>query len=55
MSKLIGALNKHQSETENTINREVNELKMKIENYKEEVTQDMEKLGRKNQTETQNS
>jgi hypothetical protein len=28
---------------------------MKIENYKEEVTQDMEKLGRKNQTETQNS
>jgi hypothetical protein len=26
---LIGALNKHQSETENTINREINENKMK--------------------------
>jgi hypothetical protein len=28
--KLRGALNKHQSETENTINREINELKLKI-------------------------
>jgi hypothetical protein len=32
INELIGALNKHQSETENTINREMNELKMKIEN-----------------------
>jgi cell division protein FtsX len=30
MSELIAALNKHQTETENTINREINELKMKI-------------------------
>jgi acetolactate synthase small subunit len=41
INKLIGALNKHQSETENTINREINELKVKIENIKEEVTHDM--------------
>jgi polyhydroxyalkanoate synthesis regulator phasin len=27
INELIGALNKHQSETENTINREINELK----------------------------
>jgi cell division protein FtsX len=27
ISELIGALNKHQSETENTINREINKLK----------------------------
>jgi polyhydroxyalkanoate synthesis regulator phasin len=38
ISELIGALNKHQSETENTINRKVNELKMKIDNIKEKVT-----------------
>jgi hypothetical protein len=30
INKLMGALNKHQSKTENTINREINELKMKI-------------------------
>jgi acetolactate synthase small subunit len=41
INKLIGALNKNQSETENTINREINELKVKIENIKEEVTHDM--------------
>jgi acetolactate synthase small subunit len=29
INELIGALNKHQSETENTINREINELKTK--------------------------
>jgi hypothetical protein len=34
----MGALNKHQSETENTINTEKNELKAKIDNIKEEVT-----------------
>jgi hypothetical protein len=28
-SELIGALNKYQSETENTVNREINELRMK--------------------------
>jgi hypothetical protein len=26
INKIIGALNKHQSKTENTINREINEL-----------------------------
>jgi molecular chaperone DnaK (HSP70) len=38
INELLRALNKHQSETENTINRETNELKMKIDNIKEEVT-----------------
>jgi hypothetical protein len=35
INELIGDPNKHQSETENTINREINELKMKIDNIKE--------------------
>jgi hypothetical protein len=30
INALRGTLNKNQSETENTINREINELKMKI-------------------------
>jgi hypothetical protein len=47
INELIGALNKHQSETENTINTEINELKMKIENIKEQATQ--------NETDTQNT
>jgi uncharacterized protein Yka (UPF0111/DUF47 family) len=34
INELIGALNKHQSETENTISREINELSMKIDNIK---------------------
>jgi paraquat-inducible protein B len=38
INKLIGTLNKHQSEIENAINREINELKKKIDNIKEEVT-----------------
>jgi hypothetical protein len=33
-NKLIGVLNKHQSESENNISREINELKMKIQNIK---------------------
>jgi hypothetical protein len=52
---LIGALNKHQSETENTINREINELKMKIDNIKEEVIHDTENLRRKNETNTKHN
>jgi transketolase len=32
INELIGALNEHQSETENIINREINELRMKIDN-----------------------
>jgi polyhydroxyalkanoate synthesis regulator phasin len=47
INELIGALNTHQSETENTINREINELKIKIENIKEEVTHDMENVRKK--------
>jgi uncharacterized protein YukE len=34
IKELIGALNKHQSETKNTINREINELNWKIDNIK---------------------
>jgi hypothetical protein len=40
IKETIEALNKHQSETKNTINRELNELRLKIENIKEEVTYD---------------
>jgi polyhydroxyalkanoate synthesis regulator phasin len=53
INELIGALNKHQSETENNINREINELKAKIDNIKEEVTHNMENLRKKNETEIQ--
>jgi membrane-associated HD superfamily phosphohydrolase len=49
----IEALYKHQSETENTINREINEFRMKIHNIKEEVPHDMENLRKKNKTEMQ--
>jgi hypothetical protein len=41
VNEIIGTLKKHQTETENTINREINELKMKIDNIKEEVIYDM--------------
>jgi hypothetical protein len=47
INELIAALNKHQSETETTINREINELKVTIENIKEEVIHDMENLRKK--------
>jgi chromosome segregation ATPase len=53
--ELIGALNKHQSETENTINREINELRTKTDNIKEEVTHDMENLRKKNEIDIQNT
>jgi ABC-type Zn uptake system ZnuABC Zn-binding protein ZnuA len=48
INELRGTLCEHQSEKENTVNRETNELKMKIKNIKEEVTQDMENLRKKN-------
>jgi hypothetical protein len=48
-------INKHQSETANIINREINELKVKIDNIKEEVTHDMENLRKKKHTKTQNT
>jgi polyhydroxyalkanoate synthesis regulator phasin len=47
ISELIGALNKYQSETENTINTEMNELRIKIDNIKEELTHDMGNLRKK--------
>jgi hypothetical protein len=53
INAIIGSLNKHQSETENTISRQINELRMKIDN-KEEVTHDMENLRKKNETEIKN-
>jgi phage-related protein len=34
IKETIEALNKHQSETENTINREISELRLKIYNIK---------------------
>jgi hypothetical protein len=43
INKLRGAPNKHQSVTENTINRQINELRIKIDNIKKEVN-DMENL-----------
>jgi hypothetical protein len=55
INELIGALSKHQSETENTMNREINELKMKLDNIKEEESHEMENLRKKNETETQNT
>jgi recombinational DNA repair ATPase RecF len=54
-NELIGALDKHQCETEYTITREINELKMKINNIKDEVTHDMENLRKKYKTEVKNT
>jgi DNA-binding protein YbaB len=54
INKLTVTLNKHQSAIENSINREISELKVKIDNIKEEVAHDMENL-RKNVTEAQNT
>jgi chromosome segregation ATPase len=54
IKKTIETLYKHQSETENMINKEINELRAKIDNIKEETTQDMQKLRKKNETELQN-
>jgi polyhydroxyalkanoate synthesis regulator phasin len=39
---------------QNTINKEINELRTKIDNIKEETTQDMKNLRKKNGTELQN-
>jgi chromosome segregation ATPase len=54
INEIIKALNKHQTETEITINREINELRSKVDNIKEEVTHDMENLRKKSETEIQN-
>jgi hypothetical protein len=37
------------------INKEINELRTKIDNIKKEGTQDMENLRKKNETELQNT
>jgi anaerobic ribonucleoside-triphosphate reductase len=55
INELIGALNKYQSEIDNTINREINELRRKIDNSKKEEIHDMENLRKKNETETENT
>jgi NAD(P)H-dependent FMN reductase len=47
IKETIEALYKHQSETKNMINKEINELRKKIDNIKEETTQDMEKPQKK--------
>jgi uncharacterized protein Yka (UPF0111/DUF47 family) len=44
IKETIETLHKYQSETKNTINREINELRTKIGNIKEEVTHDRENL-----------
>jgi hypothetical protein len=40
---------------QNTVTREISELKIQIKYIKEEMNQDMENLRKKNQTETQNT
>jgi hypothetical protein len=47
IKETIEALYKHQSEMKNTINKEINELRMKIDNIKQEENQDMEKPQKK--------
>jgi formate dehydrogenase maturation protein FdhE len=54
MKETIEALYKHQSERENMMNKWINELRTKVDNIKEETTQDMENLRKKNETELQN-
>jgi molecular chaperone DnaK (HSP70) len=48
INELREAFNKHQSETKDTIKREIYELKVTTENIKEELNEDMENLRRKN-------
>jgi uncharacterized protein Yka (UPF0111/DUF47 family) len=50
IKEIIEALYKYQSETNNMINKELNELRTKIDNIKEEMTQDMENIRKKNKT-----
>jgi polyhydroxyalkanoate synthesis regulator phasin len=54
INEIIEALNKCQTKTETTKNREINGLRSKIDDIKEEITQDMENLRKKNETEIQN-
>jgi acetyl-CoA carboxylase alpha subunit len=50
IKETIEALYKHQSETKTTLNKDINELRMKIDNIKVEMTQDMENLRKNNKT-----
>jgi hypothetical protein len=52
IKETIEALYKHQSETKNTNNKQINELRTKIDNIKEETTQDMDNLRKKEQNRT---
>jgi phosphoglycerate-specific signal transduction histidine kinase len=54
INEIIEALNKCQTETEITINKEINKSRSKIDNIKEDVTYDMENLRKNNETEIQN-
>jgi hypothetical protein len=54
IKETVEVLYKHESEKKNMINKEINELRTKIDNIKEEVTQDIENLRKKNETEMQN-
>jgi uncharacterized protein YbbC (DUF1343 family) len=47
VNEIIEDLKKHQTETETTINREINELRAKFDNIKEEVTYNIENLRKK--------
>jgi hypothetical protein len=47
INEIIEALNKCQTETETTINREIYKIRAKINNIKQEVTHDMENLRKK--------
>jgi uncharacterized protein YicC (UPF0701 family) len=47
INEIVEALNKYQTETKITISREINELRAKIDNIKEEVTHYMENLKKK--------
>jgi chromosome segregation ATPase len=54
INEIIEALNKHQTETETTIDTEISKLRAKTDNIKEEVTHNMENLRKKNESEIQN-
>jgi exonuclease VII large subunit len=54
IKETIEALYKHKSERENTMNKEINELRLKKDNIKDKETQDMENLRKNNETEIQN-
>jgi hypothetical protein len=47
INEIIRTLNKYQTETEIIINIEINKLRAKIDNIKEEVTYNMEKPQKK--------